>query len=106
MGEEFLSCGCVGFPCSLGTGIIYLRDRHAGGCGFLECFEPGNIDRKERYALGDETSTQLRTFRLWRWWDFGQEHPVAIAADVIERLQHEHEPVGIETCGNRGNDQQ
>jgi hypothetical protein len=53
MGEEFLSCGFVGFPGTPGTGVVYLRDRHAGGCGFLECFEPWDIDRKEPISLPD-----------------------------------------------------
>ena len=49
----------------------------------LEGFQSGNIDRKEWHALGGEPSAQLWAFRLrWRR-DFGQQHPVVIAADVI-----------------------
>src|SRR5207249_7523047 len=105
MGEEFLSCSVVGFPCALRPGVIHLRDRHAGGRGFLEGFESGNIDRKERYALGGECGAQLWTFRFWRRRDFGQEHSIAIGANIIERLERQDEAISIETRGNRGNDQ-
>src|SRR5262245_34359176 len=101
MGDELLSCGLVRFPRTLAARVVYLRNGHACGGGFRKAFEPGNIDRKEWYPLDDEPSAELRPFRLWRWGDFGQQHAVPITADVIQRLQHEHEAVGIETRGNR-----
>ena len=67
MGHQFLSCGFVCLPCPLGARVIDLRDRDTSGGGFLEGFEPGNIDRKERHALGSQCTTKLASFRLWGW---------------------------------------
>jgi hypothetical protein len=106
MREELLSCGFVGFPGALGAGIVHVRDRHTGGRSFLESFQARNIDRKERHPLGGECAPQLGAVRLWRRWDFGEQHAVAVGADVIERLEHQDEAVSIEAGGNRGNDQQ
>src|SRR5215217_7579872 len=106
MRHEFLSCGFVGFPGALGAGVVDLRDWHASGRSFLEGFESWNIDRKERYALGREDGPQLRAVRLWWWWDFRQKHAVAIAANIIERLERQDEPVGIKTRGHGGNDEE
>jgi len=65
MGHQFLSCGFVCLPCTLGAGVVYLRDRHTGGGGFLEGFESGNINRKQRYTLGSERATKCASLRLW-----------------------------------------
>jgi hypothetical protein len=36
--------------------------------------------------LCDEPCAQLRTFRLWWWWNFSQENPVSITAELLQDL--------------------